>query len=29
MEYNVKWPHRYNNIKINSMSLRNETVKLL
>lgn len=29
MEYNVKWPHRYNNVKVNSMSLRNETAKLL
>lgn len=29
MECDVKWPYRYSNVKMNSMSLRNETAKLL
>lgn len=27
MEHGIKWPYRYNTVKMNSMSLRNETVK--
>lgn len=29
MEGDVKWPHGYSNVKMNSISLRNETVKQL
>ena len=29
MEGDVKWPHRSSNVKMNSMSLRNERMKHL